>query len=464
MVSSGFLIGFCLVLLLTVWTGIAAKRQIHKASDFTNASGTLRVGTVMGALVGGFVGGTSIIGTGEMAFRHGLTAVWFTLGGGLAIILLGVFAGQLRAMQVETLPALVGKLHGQTAQLGASIFLSLGMFIQLIAQILAALPVLNTFGQASTAILAIVPAVLILAYVLLGGFIGASQVGSLKTVLLLTLLVGTGIYFADILPFSIYQKWYVGGKLSLVSSGAGSVWAQGGAMLIGVFSTQAYLQPVFAAKSTKDARNGSFMAGIIIIIIGLLSAWIGMFMHEHNPELAPREAITQFFLAYTPAWVGGTAYGVILLSVVMTGAALALSIGTIINQDVIQRYTVRFQRDRVKLGVSRLFIFLSILLAYLVVCSSENSLILEWAFLSMTLRGVTLFFPVMAYLLKFGAVHPKWAAFSVWGAPICSLVWAWTLFPVTGIDPFYIGGAVSLLGLLIGKWAKRMKVSLNDSY
>lgn len=456
MVSSGFIIGFSLVLLLTVWTGIAAKRQIHRASDFTNASGTLRVGTVMGALVGGFVGGTSIIGTGEMAFRHGLTAVWFTLGGGVAIILLGMFAGQLRAMQVETLPALIGKMHGQTAQLGASIFLSLGMFIQLIAQILAALPILSMFGQGSVAILAIVPAVLIMAYVLFGGFIGASQVGSLKTVLLVTLLAGTGIYLAYDLPISTYQKWYMEGRLSLAPDGAGSAWAQGGAMVIGIFSTQAYLQPVFAAKSTRDARNASFITGLIIILLGLLSTWIGMFMHEQDSQLSPRHAITQFFLDYTPAWVGGTAYGVILLSVVMTGAALALSIGTIINQDVIQRYTDRFRRERDKLGLSRLFIFLSILLAYLIVCTSENSLILEWAFLSMTLRGVTLFFPIMAYLLKFGAVDPRWATFSIWGAPIVSLVWAWTLFPVTGIDPFYIGGTVSLLGLLIGKWAKRI--------
>lgn len=461
MVTSGFIISFCLVLVLTVWIGLAAKRQIKRASDFTNASGTLRFGTVMGALVGGFVGGTSIIGTGEMAFQHGLTAVWFTLGGGIAIMLLGVFAGQFRDMQVETLPALVGKLHGMRAQLGASIFLSLGMFIQLIAQILAALPILTTFGHEPVAILAIIPTLLILAYILLGGFIGASQVGSLKTILLFLLLGGTGVYLASVMPLATYQKWYAEGTFSLMASGAGSAWAQGGAMLIGIFSTQAYLQPIFAARSTKDARNGSFIAGLIIILIGLFSTWIGMYMREQAPQLMPRQAITQFFLMDTPSWVGGIAFGVILLSVVMTGAALALSIGTILNQDVFQRFTSRFRQERAKLGLSRLFIFLSILLAYLIVCTSANSLILEWAFLSMTLRGVTLFFPVMAYLLKFGDMDPKWVAASVWGAPISSLVWTWTLLPKTGIDPFYIGGAVSLLGLLIGKLACKKQYLTN---
>lgn len=462
MASTGFMISFFLILLITVWTGLAAKRQVRGASDFTNASGKLRTGAVMGALVGGFVGGTSIVGTGEMAFRHGITGFWFTLGGGAAIILLGGFAKQLREMQVETLPALFGKLYGQPAQLGASIFLSLGMFIQLIAQILAALPLLTTFGKGSVAIVAIIPAALIMAYVLLGGFIGASRVGSLKTLLLMCLLVGTGIYLAYALPFPTYEKWYAEGRMSLWSSGAGSAWAQGGAMLIGIFSTQAYLQPIFAAKSPADARKGSFIAGTLIMVIGLLSTWIGMFMHEQNPSLPPREAITAFFYLYTPDWVAGSAYGVILLSVVMTGAALALSIGTIFNQDVIQPYTSRFQQDWAKVGLSRFFIFLSIALAYLIVCSSANSLILEWAFLSMTLRGVTIYLPVMAYLLKFGAIHPKWVTVSVWGAPISSLVWTWTLLPTTGIDPFYIGGGVSLAALMIGKWSQLKSVAFGQ--
>ncbi len=457
MATSGFIVGFILVLLLTVWTGIAAKQKVHGTSDFTNAGGQLRTSTVAGALVGGFVGGTSIIGTGEMAFRHGMAALWFTLGGGIAIMLLGLFAKQLRQMRVETLPALVGKLHGQGAQLGASIFLSMGMFIQLIAQILAALPLLSVFWKGDTAILAIVPAVLIMAYVLFGGFIGASFVGTLKTVMLVLLLAGTGLYLAIDIPFATYVGWWKEGRMSLLSGSAGSSIAQGGAMVIGIFSTQAYLQPIFAGRDTKHARNGAFAAGLVIIVIGLLSTWIGMYMHEHHPTIIPREAITQFFLQYTPSWIAGSALGVILLSVVMTGAALALSIGTILNQDVIQHYTGRFQEDWAKLGVSRSLIFLSILLAYLIVCSQANSLILEWAFLSMTLRGVTIFLPVMAFLLQTGPLHPKWVTISVWGAPISSLIWAWGGLTVTGIDPFYIGGLVSFFALGIGRWQRLRK-------
>lgn len=457
MTSSGFYTGFLGILLVTILIGLAAKRQIHRSSDFTNAGGKLSAKMVAGALVGGFVGGTSIIGTGELAFRHGFAALWFTLGGGIAIILLGFFAERFRQQHVETLPALLGSQHGHVVQLGASIFLSLGMFIQIIAQILAALPLLSAFWSGSIVIMAMVPSFLILAYILLGGFIGASHVGTLKTVLLLIMLAGTALFLGMDIPGITYTKWWMEGRFTLVSDTASAAWAEGGAMIIGIFSTQAYLQPIFAGKKTTDARNGAFVAGVVIMLIGLVSTWIGMFMHEHHALIPPREVITQFFILYTPPWIAGSALGVILLSVVMTGAALALSIGTILNQDVVQRYTKRFKSEEAQLGVSRVLIGLSILLAYLFVVIETNSYILEWAFLSMTLRGVTIFLPVIVYLLRTKSIHPGWIAASVWGAPISTILWAWLAMDATQIDPFYIGGSWSFITLLIGKYTQHKK-------
>jgi len=46
-------------------------------------------------------------------------------------------------------------------QLGASVFLSLGMFIQVIAQVLSALPFVSGFWQMQLPVLALIPAFLI---------------------------------------------------------------------------------------------------------------------------------------------------------------------------------------------------------------------------------------------------------------------------------------------------------------
>lgn len=453
MASGGVILGFLAVLAATVIVGLAAKRNVRQSSDFVNAGGRLGWEMVAGALVGGFVGGTSIVGTSELAFRHGLSALWFTLGGGLSIMLLGVFAGRFRQLRVETLPALVGSEYGQRARFGASLFLCAGMFIQVIAQVIAALPLLSVFWHGEIRWLALVPAVLILAYILLGGFFGASMVGTLKTALLALLLFGAGVWLTLRLPAAEYLRWESEGRLSLFGGGAASSWAQGGAMVIGIFSTQAYLQPIFAGRTTRSARIGAFAAGSVIIAIGVMAAWIGMFMRDTHPHIEAREAISQFFFLYAPPWLTGGALAVILLSVVMTGAALALSIGTVLNQDVIQRVTRRFAGDEASLRLSRLLIVAVMLLAYAIVCSNANSLILEWAFLSMTLRGVTLFFPVLFFLLRIGPIERRWAEWSVWGGPLVALGWAWLGLKPTGIDPLYLGGLWSLLTLVLGRRA-----------
>jgi SSS family solute:Na+ symporter len=449
--SAGFVICFLAVLACTVVAGIWAKRKVRRTSDFSNAGGKLKSGMIAGALVGGFVGGTSIVGTGELAFRHGLSSLWFTLGGGMAVMLLGLFAKRFLQLKVETLPELIGHQYGNGAQLGASLFLSLGMFIQVISQMLAALPFVSVFWQGKAELLAIVPALLIFAYVLAGGFMGASLVGAMKTVMLFVLLGCTGIWLYLQTSGETYLRWWTEGRFSLVAPEAGLGWAQGAAMVVGIFSTQAYLQPIFASMDVREAKKGAFTAGIAIILIGLLSAWIGLYMHETHPALQPREAIPQFFLTYAPDWFAGAAYSVILLSVVMTGAALTLSIGTILNQDVIQRYTTRFQTETAKLAVSRSLIFAAILVAYLIVCVDADSLILKWAFLAMTLRGVTIFFPVILSLFRFGPIESRWAELAVWGAPLLALCWSWFGLSQTGIDPLYISGLWSLGALLIGK-------------
>jgi SSS family solute:Na+ symporter len=208
-----------------------------------------------------------------------------------------------------------------------------------------------------------------------------------------------------------YLRWWSEGRFSLVAPEANLGWAQGAAMVVGIFSTQAYLQPIFASYNVHEARKGAVWAGVTIILIGLVSAWIGLFMHDAHPELAPREAIPQFFLRYAPLWFAGGAYAVILLSVVMTGAALTLSIATILNRDVIQRYTVRFRSDASKLALSRGLILTVIVASYVIVCLDSNALILHWAFLSMALRGVPFFspsYPICSALDRLTTAGQQW--------------------------------------------------------
>ena len=60
---------------------------------------------VAGSIAGTVVGGGATVGTAQLAYSFGLSAWWFTLGSGIAFILMGIFyAKRLRNTALETIP------------------------------------------------------------------------------------------------------------------------------------------------------------------------------------------------------------------------------------------------------------------------------------------------------------------------------------------------------------------------
>lgn len=96
----GFLISVALIASLAIYTGIKGGR----GSETKN--GAL---VVSGIIMGTLVGGSSTIGTAQLAYNYGLSAWWFTLGSGIACLIFSlVFASSLRS---NGCPTLVGMLQ-----------------------------------------------------------------------------------------------------------------------------------------------------------------------------------------------------------------------------------------------------------------------------------------------------------------------------------------------------------------
>ena len=101
--STTHIITSILAVLITMAPGIYAARKIKNADDYAVGGRSSGIGMVAAAILGTLIGGGSTIGTAQMAYKIGFSAWWFTLGGGIALIILGLFyARSLRSSGLTT--------------------------------------------------------------------------------------------------------------------------------------------------------------------------------------------------------------------------------------------------------------------------------------------------------------------------------------------------------------------------
>lgn len=436
-------------IILLAWGGSSKAKN---SDDFSLAGRTAGSWTVSGAIIGTLVGGASTIGTAQLAFLYGLSAWWFTLGAGLACLFLGVFlAIPLRQSQVETIPQFISRFYGHRARVVASFFSGLGMFIQIVAQLLACGAILAVLFDLSLFWSASISALLVILFTVGGGMKSAGKTGLIKMLLIyLTMiaagwlaLVKAGGYHGLVDSFSKFP-WF-----SLFGYGVQEGVSDLLSMLVGVISTQTYLQAVFSASDTKCARGGALLSAVIIPPLGLLGILVGLFMRQTAPGLESALVLPTFISQNFPPVFAGVAFATLLIAAVGTASGLALGVATTLRADILQGIFVS------KSGGLVFFRWLTVLVvlsAFVLLLFNLGSAIMDWSFLSMGLRGSTIFFPLLFAVFSRRTRLARYGALSIFIAPVCVI--AAGLLRLELLPPLYIGLGVSLALLSVGALRK----------
>lgn len=442
-----FLVAFAATLVAMLLLAAGSGRAVGDAADFSLAGRTAGSWSVAGAIMGTLVGGASTIGTAQLAFLFGLSAWWFTLGAGLACLFLGlVLAAPLHAGAVETIPQFISRYHGERARVAASLFSALGMFIHIVAQLLACGAILSALFGLPPLPGALAASILIALFALCGGMKGAGALGLAK-LLLLYLVMAT----AGILALRLGGGWQATREalphfpwFSLFGYGVKEGLSDLFSMLVGVISTQTYLQAVFSARDRRAARGGALLSAALIPPLGLFGIAVGLFMRRTAPELESALALPTFIIGHLPPALAGVAFATLLIAAVGTASGLALGVGTTIKVDVLRRH----DPGREGLAVQRGLTVGVIVLALLLLLGNLGSVIMEWSFLSMGLRGATLCLPLLAAVFLRERTSRRGGTLSVYLAPACVIgagLAGWQQLP-----PLYLGLLVSLLSIVAG--------------
>ena len=449
----GFLISVALIASLAIYTGIKGGR----GSETKN--GALVVSCIIMVTL---VGGSSTIGTAQLAYNYGLSAWWFTLGSGIACLIFSlVFASSLRSNGCPTLVGMLRQEYGTSVGMTASVLNSVGTFINIISQLLSASAVvLVLWPQIETVFAVVISAVFMVLYVIFGGTKGAGVVGILKLVLLYISMVTCGMLAFHKIGGIPSLAGIVHQFISETGVNYSSIFARGinedlGAcfsLILGVLTTQTYAQGILSGKTEKAAKAGGLISAFLIPPIGAFGILVGLYMRSVTDPatFVAKTALTQFVLDYLPPVFGGIVLGTLFIASVGTGAGLALGVSIIINNDIIKRFTHYFDDARKNAALSDLLIVVVLAIGCCMSTGGLGDTILKFAFMSMGLRGAVVFLPLCFSLWLPGKVSTKYALCSVIVAPILVFLFGTIFSGIVPVDSLFIGVAASALIMFCG--------------
>jgi len=453
--SPAFIITFVVTIAIMLAVAVHSSAKVQSAGDFSLAGRRASGFNVAGGILGTLVGGASTIGTVQLAYLYGLSAWWFTLGCGIACLFLGTaLAPSLRNGLVETIPQFISRYHGERARVCASLFSAFGMFIHIVAQLLACGALLSTLFNISLLWGALIALGLTLLFTVGGGMSSAGPLGLMKLLLICITMVAGGW-----MAYSLSGG--VGGMrsalpdfpwFSIFGYGVNAGLSDFFSLLVGVVSTQTYLQAIFSARDVRAARTGALVSAVLMPPLGLLGIAIGLHMRIAAPGIESAKALPLFLSMYFPPALAGIAFASLLITAVGTAAGLAMGVGTTLLVDVVSKLK---PAEHHKLLLMRILTSLALIGSFAVLLLNLDSAIMKWSFLSMGLRGATLCIPLLMAIFLKERTSSRGGAISIFIAPAAVIATGLIDSP---LPPLYVGLTISLAAFGLGYLLEQRRI------
>lgn len=440
---------------LSIWSGTRAKKDKRNPMP-----------VVAGVITGTLVGGSSTIGTAQLAYQFGMSAWWYTLGAGISCLILAlVYAKPLRRTGGSTLVGIIRSEYGPKVGMAVSVLSSVGTFINVIPQVISATAVLAViFPAMSLETAVIISVVFMILYVIFGGTKGAGIVGIVKMILIyITMIVSAVMVLSMVggLPAFVSMAGNIpdpdGVRFTyLFSRGVGTDIGACLSVLLGVITTQTYAQGVLSGRTDKDGVGGALISAFLIPPIGIGGILVGLYMRANAALYAgvtAKTALTAFITAHLPPLPAGIILGTLFITVVGTGAGITLGISTMLTNDIWGQLIPHFRQPNAKAVLSKLMIALVLAVAGFLACGSLGDIILQFSFMSMGLRGAVVFLPLSCALWLPGKISTRYAMASVITGPLVVLLFG--LWKVLPFDPLFAGVGASLLIMAAGLYHHR---------
>lgn len=348
-----------------VGAGVWASRRVTSSSQFFVAGRSLSGWMVFSTLLAANIGAGSTVGATGLAYRHGLSAWWWSGSAAIGCLVLGLLiAPRFHRLAVEHRFLTVGDFlewrFDRSVRVLIAAVLWVGTLALLAGQLLAMAWAFEVIAGTPRVVGALASAAILVAYFGRGGMQAAAVVNLLQ---LVTLLVG----FLLALPYA----WSAAGGWSGMRAAAGpdaassfgSFTGMGLPGILGlavVFVPSSIVSPglnqkCFSARSAGAARAAALGNAAALALFAFVPVVLGMTMRAVEPGLTnPELALPRLTTDVLPPWLGGLALAALFAAEISTADAVLFMLSTSLSRDLFQTLLRPRATDAELLRVGRL--------------------------------------------------------------------------------------------------------------
>ena len=331
------------------WVGSSFYKWIHDPDDFYVAGRRLTPYLLAATLTATNISLYSFVGVSGTAYKHGISIIWQTWTGNMALVLAGLFIlPVMRRLRIRTIPELLEMRYNGVVRILVSILwvfrLAFWLGVVLYAGVSAAQQIT---GIESFTFWVILFAIIIIIYTMLGGMWSVVITDALQFLLM---MLGVLI----VLPLAMQTVgWWPGlaekiqpGHLDLINQTGRYNWK----FVIAIWFLgiqwacldQGLLQRAFSARSTKVVVKGMVWSGMITTPFAFLWVTPGLVASVLYPGLAkPEFAVPMIIVKHLPEAILGLVVCGLLASQMSTIDSNLGSAATLFSNDIYTRFLKR---------------------------------------------------------------------------------------------------------------------------
>ncbi|MEK3978610.1 hypothetical protein MKY37_05870 [Psychrobacillus sp. FSL K6-2836] len=357
----GIIWGIIIVyMLVMIGIGFYAKTKIKSSEDYHLAG--RRLGPIMlaGTLAATEIGGGSSVGVASKAYGEwGLSAGWYVVSAGVAIILVSFVAPFMRRALATTVPEIIGRRYGKSSQLISSILSVVASSALTAVQITATASIVHVLTGFSLNWAILISGTIVVFYTFLGGMWSVTLTDFVQFFII---VVG----FAIAVPFAFSAAGGVDTVLNNLPKEQLGFTKIGWPTIIGLtlmyfmtFSTgQEAVQRYYSAKDEKTAVWGSVLCGGLMTIYAFIPAILGLIALSSFPNINENSALATVSVELLPPIIAGLLLSGVISATLSSASGNLLAVASVYMTDIHPTLSKKKVTSEAELKASRLIIIL----------------------------------------------------------------------------------------------------------